>query len=65
METLNPTEENPFFYPWTIDVADITFIDELPTNEMTDVKTGYRNFNATGLYSSGEGLLGLYRNEPQ
>ncbi len=65
MESLNPTEENPFFYPWTIDVTDITFIDELPTNEMTDVKTGYRNFNATGLYSSGEGLLGLYRNEPQ
>ncbi len=64
MESLNPTEEEPFFYPWTIDIAGITFIDELPVNEMTDVATGYKNFSSTGLYSSGEGLLGLYRNEP-
>lgn len=65
MESLYPTTENPFFYPWTIDVSDITFIDELPVNEVTDIKTGYKNFNGTGIYSSGEGLLGLYRNEPQ
>ncbi len=65
MESLYPTEEDPFFYPWTIDVDGITFIDELPVNEMTDAKTGFKNFSATGLYSTGEGLLGLYRNEPQ
>ena len=65
MESLSPTTENPFFYPWTMDVADITFIDELPVNEFTDAKTGFRNFNASGIYSKGEGLLGLYRNEPE
>lgn len=65
MESLYPTTESPFFYPWTMDVSDITFIDELPVNEVTDIKTGYKNFSATGIYSSGEGLLGLYRNEPQ
>ncbi len=65
MESLSPLTEEPFFYPWTIDIEGITFIDELAVNEVTDVKTGYKNFSGTGLYSNGSGLFGLYLNEPQ
>lgn len=66
MESLNPAQEDPFIgEEWSIDVADITFIDDLPAGEVTDVKTGYKNFAALGVYSKGEGLFGLYRNQPE
>ena len=66
MESVNPATEDPFIgEEWSVDITDITFIDDLPSGELTDAKTGYKNFSASGVYSKGEGLFGLYLNEPE
>lgn len=50
---------------WTMDVADITFIDDLAPSEVTDQKTAYKNFETEYGLVEAEGLFSLYRNEPK
>lgn len=50
---------------WTMDVADITFIDDLPGGEVTDEKTAYKNFETEVGLIEAKGLFALYRNEPK
>ena len=50
---------------WTMDVADMTFIDDVPGGEVTDQKTAYKNFETEAGLIKAEGLFSLYRNEPK
>ncbi len=50
---------------WKIDMANATFIDDLPENEITDQKTASKNFDVTvSPLVHGTGLFGLYRRSP-
>ena len=48
-----------------MDVADMTFIDDVPGGEVTDQKTAYKNFETEAGLIKAEGLFSLYRNEPK
>lgn len=63
------TEGGMVHQPWTLDVDNITFIDEISSDatESSGAKTATRQFNTSVQYGygTGSGLFALYLNEPQ
>lgn len=50
--------------PWTVDIADASFVDDLPTDTVTDTKTITATFEGAENGVTAQGILGFYRALP-